>query len=88
MGGDFLMFKNIYDRTKKFMFLNTAIHITDDTSMIVENCTKILEYSDIYIGLKCGNLKVFIWGKNLKVDDFDTDCIRINGSIQSVEFSR
>lgn len=70
------------------MFLNTAIHINDDTSMIVENCGKILEYSDIHIAIKCGNLKVFIWGRNLKVDDFDTDCIRISGSIQSIEFSR
>ncbi|MGN1412555.1 MAG: YabP/YqfC family sporulation protein [Oscillospiraceae bacterium] len=82
------MFKNIYDKSRKLLFLNTAIHLNDDTSMIVENCSKILEYSDIYISLKCGSLKIFIWGKGLKIDDFDTDCIRINGSIQSVEFSR
>lgn len=82
------MIKNFYDKSRKLMYLNTAIHITDDTSIIVENCGKIIEYSDIYISLKANNLKIYIWGKNLKVDDFDTDCIRINGLIHSVEFSR
>lgn len=82
------MMKNIYDKSRQLAYYNTAIHINDDTSMVVENCGKIIEYSDIYISLKAGNLKIFIWGKNLKIDDFDTDCVRINGSIQSVEFSR
>jgi hypothetical protein len=82
-----MLLKIIYDKSRKLMYLNTAIHITDDTTMLVENCNKILEYSDIYVGLKCGSLKVFIWGRGLQIDDFDTDSIRINGKIQSIEFS-
>ena len=82
------MIKNIYNKGRELAYLNTAIHITDDTSVIVENCKKIIEYSDIYVSLKTKDLKIFIWGKNLKVDDFDSDHIRINGSIQSVEISR
>ncbi|MCC8069097.1 MAG: YabP/YqfC family sporulation protein [Ruminococcus sp.] len=82
------MLRNIYDKSRQLAYLNTAIHINDDRNMIVENCGKIIEYSDIYIALKTGNLKIFVWGKGLKIDDFDTDCIKINGSIQSVEFSR
>lgn len=82
------MMRNIYDKSRQLAYLNTAIHINDDKVIIVENCGKIIEYSDIYISLKTGSMKIFIWGKNLKIDDFDTDCIRINGSIQSVEFSR
>ena len=82
------MLKDIYDKSRQLAYLNTAIHLNDDRFMIVENCNKILDYSDIYISLNNFSLKIFVWGKDLKIDDFDTDCIRINGSIQSVQFSR
>jgi sporulation protein YqfC len=82
------MIKNSYDKYRQLTYSNTAIYITDNTSMIVENCGKIVEYSDIYISLKAKRLNVCVWGKNLKVDDFDNATIRIKGTIQSVEFSR
>lgn len=88
MGGDVVMFKDIYCKSKELIYCNTYVHIVDDTSVIVENCSKILEYNDIYVLLKANELKVAIWGKSLKVDVFDNDSIRVKGSIRSVEYSR
>jgi sporulation protein YqfC len=74
------MLKNVYS--------GTAIYLQGNTSMVVENCQKVVEYNDIYISLKAKGLKVYVWGKNLRMDSFGVDKVRIVGDIQSVEFSR
>lgn len=72
---------------KNSVFLNTQIVITNNQSMIIETCKKILEYNDICLKLITNTgLTVQIWGKKLYVSECKNDNIIVKGMIDSVEF--
>lgn len=68
------------------MYLNTYMTLTDNTHMEIENCKKILEYNDVYVKVRTATLTVSVWGQDLRISDYNTDGIVINGSFSSVEF--
>lgn len=69
------------------VFLNTQIVITNNQSMIIETCKRILEYNDICLKLLTNTgLTVQIWGKKLSMSECSNDDIIISGTIDSVEF--
>lgn len=70
------------------MYLNTYMTLTDNTHMEIENCKKILEYNDVYVKVRTATLTVSVWGQDLRISDYNTDGIVINGSFSSVEFER
>ena len=69
-------------------YLNTYMTLTDNTHMEIENCKRILEYNDVYIKLRTATLTVGIWGQDLRISDYNTDGIVINGNFSSVEFEK
>ncbi len=71
---------------KEKLYLNTYMTLTDNTHLEIENCQKILEYNDMYIKIKTSTLTLSIWGQNLKISDYNTDGIIVNGKFSSVEF--
>lgn len=71
---------------KKKLYLNTYMNISDNTHVEIENCKKILEYNDIYVKLRTSTLIISIWGQNIKISDYNTDGIIIDGKFSSVEF--
>ena len=71
---------------KEKLYLNTYMTLTDNTHLEIENCQKILEYNDVYIKIKTSTLTLSIWGQNLKVSDYNTDGIIVNGKFSSIEF--
>lgn len=70
------------------MYLNTYMTLTDNNHMEIENCKKILEYNDVYVKVRTATLNVSVWGQDLRISDYNTDGIIINGSFSSVEFER
>lgn len=66
--------------------MNTYMTLTDNTHMEIENCKKILEYNDVYIKIKTATVIISIWGQNLKISDYNTDGIIVNGIFSSIEF--
>ncbi len=70
------------------LYLNTYMTLTDNTHMEIENCKKILEYNDVYVKLRTATLTVSIWGSDLRISDYNTDGIVVNGKFSSVEFEQ
>ncbi len=71
---------------KKQLYLNTYMNITDNTRLEIENCKRIIEYNDIYIKLRTATVILQIWGQNLKISDYNTDGILVEGKFSSIEF--
>ena len=71
---------------KKRLYLNTYMNMTDNTRLEIENCRRIIEYNDIYIRLRTSTLTMQVWGKDLKISDYNADGIVIEGTFSSVEF--
>lgn len=75
------------EKLRAFTYTNTCLTVCDDTSATVENCRKILEYSDVYIKLRTATLFMEFWGSGFIIDDYKPQNIIIRGKISSVEFS-
>lgn len=73
---------------KKKLYLNTYMNLTDNTHIEIENCQKILEYNDIYVKIKTSTLIISIWGQNIRISDYNTDGIIVDGKFSSVEFEQ
>lgn len=71
---------------KKRLYLNTYMNLTDNTHLELENCKKILEYNDIFVKIRTSTLTVSVWGENIKLSDYNTDGIIIDGKFKSIEF--
>ncbi len=71
---------------KKKLYLNTYMNISDNNHLEIENCQKILEYNDIYVKLRTSTLIISIWGQNIKISDYNTDGIIVDGKFSSIEF--
>ena len=80
-------YNNIISRfVKNKTYNNTNINITDNIHLEIENCKKILEYNDLYIKIKTSTLTICIYGSNLKISDYNTDGIIVDGNFSSLEF--
>ena len=73
---------------RKNLYLNTYMNLTDNTRLEIENCRRIIEYNDVYIRLATSTLTMQVWGEKLKISDYNTDGIVIEGVFSSVEFEK
>lgn len=71
---------------KEKFYYNTYMCLTDNNHMEIENCRRILDYTDIYIRLKTSTLTICIYGENLKISDYNTDGIVVAGKLHNIEF--
>lgn len=71
---------------KKRLYLNTYMNLTDNNHIELENCQKILEYNDVFVKIKTSTLVVSVWGENIKLSDYNTDGIIIDGKFTTIEF--
>ena len=60
--------------------------LTDNTHIEIENCKKILEYNEFFIKLRTSTITMCIWGSDLKISDYNTDGLIVNGNFTSIEF--
>lgn len=77
--------KDILQKSKGFIRMNSQIQITGNKEVLVDGCKKILEYNDVYVRVSTWDMNVNIWGNELKVNDFGSGAIFVCGKIQSVE---
>ena len=71
---------------KEKLYFNTYMCLTDNTHMEIENCKRILDYTDGYIRIKTATLIICIYGENMNISDYNTDGIIISGKINNIEF--
>lgn len=73
---------------KKRLYMNTYINLSDNTHMEIENCKRILEYNDVFVKIRTSTLIIGIWGQDLRLSDYNTDGIVVDGKFTSVEFEK
>ncbi len=78
----------IADASRRALYYNTMMHISDNRRIEIENCKKIIEYNDICVRVKTTSCMVTVWGSGLVVDDFCTGGIIITGKISSIELEK
>ena len=76
----------ISEFVKRKLYFNTYMCLTDNTHIEIENCKRILDYSDVHIKLKTSTLTLCIYGENLNISDYNTDGIIVNGKFSNIEF--
>ena len=65
---------------------SSQIVICGNTYLEVENCSRIMEYNDIYLKVKTfSGMVIEIWGTGLMLSDYNTEGIAVRGKITSVE---
>ncbi|MDE5765286.1 MAG: YabP/YqfC family sporulation protein [Ruminococcus sp.] len=79
------MFDNLTNSVQRAFFLETVFHVSGNRELIIENCNKILECSDVFMSLSSTSLVVQIWGSELRAFDYKTKGLVIRGKISHIE---
>ena len=64
----------------------SIMHITGQHELYIENYKSIIEYTDVMIKVQARTSKVYIYGKNLHIEYFNNDDMKISGRIKNIEF--
>ncbi|MDE5619626.1 MAG: YabP/YqfC family sporulation protein [Ruminococcus sp.] len=81
------MFGRITDKTLETFYLTPLIHMDGNKELLIENCRRIEEYSEVFMRLISGKLCINIWGNGLRAYDFNKDGLMISGKISQIEFT-
>lgn len=79
------MFEKLTDKARAALFMETGLHIAGNRELVVENCQRIEECSEVYMSLSSGKLLVQIWGSDLRAFDYNTGGLVIRGKISQIE---
>lgn len=79
------MFDKLTENTQRALFMEAGIHISGNRELILENCRRIVECSDVLMSLSCGRILVNVWGSDLRAFDYKTGGLVIRGKISRVE---
>lgn len=80
------MFKKTSEKAKELLFLESGIHMTGNREIMLENCRRIEECSDVFVSVVSSGLLINIWGAELRASDFRTGGLVIRGKIAQIEF--
>lgn len=63
------------------------VHCVGNKSIIIENFKAIMEFNDNFVKIKAKKLIVLVQGKNLSVDYYNSEEIKVTGKkIESIYF--
>lgn len=79
------MFGKASEKMREVLYLETGIHIAGNRELVLENCRRIEECSDVFMCMTAEKLTVKIWGNDLRAYDFNTGGIIIRGKITQIE---
>ena len=79
------MFENLHEKMRGSFSLGAGIHMDGNRELIIENCSRIEEYDEVFMQLISGRLRVQIWGNSLRAFDFKTHGVVIRGKISRIE---
>lgn len=81
------MFRKIADKTLETFYLTPLIHMNGNKELMIENCKRIEECSEVFMRLVSGNLCINIWGNGMRAYDFQKHGLLISGRISQIEFA-
>ena len=79
------MFEKLTDKARAALFMEAGLHIAGNREIVVENCRRIEECSEVYMLLLSGKLTIHIWGSELRAFDYNTGGLVIRGKISQIE---
>lgn len=72
-------------KVKDLAYLGSYVTVTDNKSVLVENCRQICECNDIMAKVGAGDYFIEVWGTNLKMSNYTQDSVLISGVIDSIK---
>ncbi|MBQ2581724.1 MAG: YabP/YqfC family sporulation protein [Ruminococcus sp.] len=72
-------------KAKDLACLGSYVSITDNKSVLIENCRQICECNDIMAKVCAGDYYIEIWGSQLEVSDYSLGSVMIYGTIDSIK---
>ncbi|NLZ46727.1 MAG: hypothetical protein GX896_08555 [Clostridiales bacterium] len=78
------MISDFFEKLKRNFALNSSVTILNNKQVLIENCKNIVECNDILVRIISSNYEIEVWGVNLKISNYSSKTIAVNGEIQSV----
>lgn len=75
-----------YEEFKKSLNKHSEIQITDNKSIVLDGCRRVIEYNENCIRLELAAVAVSVVGMNLSMRNFSEGGIVIEGQIHSLTF--
>lgn len=74
-------------RVREDLYLDTNIHISGNSELIIDCCERVAECNEVYMRLISGAMCINIRGSDLRAYDFQTGGLVIRGHIDQLEFT-
>ncbi len=71
---------------KDLMYGASIVTITGRREVLIENYKGILEYNEEYIRIQAKNVKITIFGKQLTIEYYTNEDMKVAGFIKSVAY--
>lgn len=81
------MFGRITERAREAFFLEPQIYFNSRNEMIIENCKRIEECTEVLVSIVSGKLGINIWGSELRAYNFNGNGLIIRGRLSKIEFT-
>lgn len=71
---------------KDLMYGASIVTITGRREVLIENYKGILEYTEDYIKIQAKNVKLTVYGKQLSIEYYTSEDMKVIGFIKSIEY--
>lgn len=71
---------------KDLMYGASIVTITGRREVLIENYKGILEYNEEYIRVQAKNVKITIFGKQLTIEYYTNEDMKVVGYVKSIEY--
>ncbi len=73
---------------KQALFFDSFLTLNGNRELYLENCKRILQFSDVLLQLTSGSLRISIWGSDLRASDCNGGALRVFGTITKIEIDQ
>lgn len=71
---------------KDLMYGASIVTITGRREVLIENYKGILEYTEDYIKIQTKNAKLTVYGKQLSIEYYTNEDMKVVGFVKSIEY--
>lgn len=71
---------------KDLMYGASIVTITGRREVLIENYKGILEYTEEYIKIQAKNVKLTVYGKQLSIEYYTNEDMKVVGFVKSIEY--
>lgn len=81
-------YNRIINSIKSSFYTNTNVIINPYKNALIENCSRIIECSNIFVKVECKDFYIEVWGNDLYLRDYSTSSVEVIGKIASISFEQ